>query len=68
MPAALRVKRDEEQPKKKPMLSAVGPQSGFGLAPAVKPVAPPKPKTDAPSVDDKYLEFMSSIADLGGFE
>lgn len=68
MPAALRVRREEAPKPKRPNVG-VGPGSGFGLAPTtVKPAAAPA-KSEAPaSVDEKYLEFLSSVADLGAFE
>ncbi len=64
VPAALRVRRDEA-PKPKRQALARPADVGFGLAPKA---AASKPAEAPTSVDQKYLEFVSTIADLGAFE
>lgn len=65
VPAALRVRRDDEPKPKRPAIARPA-DVGFGLAP--KASASSKPAEAPTSVDQKYLEFVSTIADLGAFE
>ncbi|PNW81259.1 hypothetical protein CHLRE_07g348700v5 [Chlamydomonas reinhardtii] len=71
VPAALRVRRDEAPKPKRPKTGRADAGSGFGLAPA-KPgeeaAGGGAPAAAPISTDQKYLEFLATVADLGAFD
>ncbi|KAG2496410.1 hypothetical protein HYH03_005636 [Edaphochlamys debaryana] len=71
VPAALRVRREDAAPKpKRPPLTGLKADAGFGLAPKAGAGAVGSAKAEATpaSTDQKYLEFLSTVADLGAFD
>lgn len=68
VPAAVRVRREQAQPKPVPFARPV--DASFGLAPQVAPrkVAPKDQGKKGGNVDSKYAEFMSAMGELGAFD